>query len=76
MYQVLTFICAIGVAPSDCTKATALDIIELKAPTLQACMFNSQALIAGSSNDTLIKPEMGKTYSKTVCRAGAQQAAR
>ena len=64
MLKALVLICSVSTPQSDCTEATALDIVRTDGgKTVAMCGFFGQSSIAG----TAIRPEAGKTYEKIVC---------
>ena len=48
MVSVVVFLCALALSPSECSRATAVDVIALPAaPDEQACLHAAQATLAG-----------------------------
>jgi hypothetical protein len=48
MVSVVVFLCALALSPSECSRATAVDVIALPAaPDEQACLHTAQATLAG-----------------------------
>ncbi|EHK54750.1 hypothetical protein [Allomesorhizobium alhagi] len=64
MLKTLILICSVSVAPADCKTETAIDVISGPDATNEvACMFHSQAYIAGTS---ALAPREGE-YMKVTC---------
>jgi hypothetical protein len=48
MVSVVAFLCALALSPSECSRATAVDVIALPAaPDEQACFREAQSTLAG-----------------------------
>jgi hypothetical protein len=48
MVSVVVFLCALALSPSECSRATAVDVIALPAaPDEEACMREAQTTLAG-----------------------------
>ena len=47
MVSVVVFLCSLALSPSECSRATAVDVIALPAvPDERACMYAAQATLA------------------------------
>ena len=65
--HLVALICALATPPGDCTRETALQVINLpSAPNELGCMYPAQATVAGLA----IAPREGEEYLKTECRRG------
>jgi hypothetical protein len=64
MLKTLILICSVSVAPADCKTETAIDVISgPDAANEVACMFHSQAYVAGAG---ALGPREGE-YMKVTC---------
>jgi hypothetical protein len=64
--HLVALICALATPPQDCSRETALQVINLpSAPNELGCMFQGQATVAGLA----IAPR-GDEYLKTECSRG------
>ena len=73
MIKTVVLICSLPTAPQDCTRDTAIDIIDASsAKSPMMCGFFGQAQIA----PTKVAPEAGKTWMKIVCERTRETAAK
>jgi hypothetical protein len=67
MFEVLILVCTIGIAPQDCERSNAIDVIVgPAAANALACGFSGQAYLAG----TALTPNDGN-YVKIQCTRAA-----
>lgn len=69
MFSTLILICAMGIAPSECSMSTATDVVVGPRASLHQCMMSGQTMIA----NTRIAPEFSKQYEKVLCRQTASR---
>lgn len=63
MFKILILICAIGTQPQDCSRETALDVINgPSADSEVTCMLHSQAYVAEVG---LVRND--REYMKAIC---------
>lgn len=48
-FLTVALICAAGLAPADCTRASALDLLLQPAPSEVACLKDGAAMVAASA---------------------------